>query len=88
MDLNTGKLITRPRVWQMPATQLVIQRVEELGDKDGIKNLKLTNRNKTVIYPSHWFEGVEYSSNPNKKKKQKENKKQHFIRDQRFEVCS
>ena len=68
MDLNTGKLITRPRVWQMPATQLVIQRVEELGDKDGIKSLKLTNRNKTVIYPSHWFEGVEYSSNPNKEK--------------------
>ena len=78
MDLNTGKLITRPRVWQMPATQLVIQRVEELGDKDGIKSLKLTNRNKTVIYPSHWFEGVEYSSNTNKKKKQKENKKQHL----------
>ena len=60
MNLNTGKLITRPKVWAMPVTDLVIKAVEAMAKKDGIKSLKLTNHNKTIIYPSDWIAGVDY----------------------------
>ena len=60
MNINTERKTTRPRVWELPVTDLIIQRIEELAAKDGIRSLKLTNRNKTIVYPSDWIAGVDY----------------------------
>ena len=60
MDLKTGRLITRPRVWEVPITDLVIKAVEAMAEKQGIKGLKMQNRNKSRFYPSDWIAGVEY----------------------------
>jgi len=37
MNLNTGKLITRRKVFLIPITEEVIERVESLASKDGMK---------------------------------------------------
>ncbi|MGC8479045.1 MAG: hypothetical protein ACP5NE_03955, partial [Candidatus Micrarchaeia archaeon] len=60
MDLNSGRLITRPRVVEIPITNLVIKAVEAMAEEQGIKSLKLQNRHKTVFYPADWIAGVDY----------------------------
>ena len=42
MNLATGNVITRNRVWEQPATEMVIKAVENMAEKQGIKTLKLT----------------------------------------------
>ena len=60
MNLSTGKLITRPRCWEVPVTDIVIKTVEKMAAKQGVKSLKLTNRSKTIFYPADWIAGVDY----------------------------
>ncbi|MGC9237926.1 MAG: hypothetical protein ACP5GF_13725, partial [Thiomonas sp.] len=60
MDLNSGRLITRPRVVEIPITNLVIKAVEAMAEEQGIKSLKLQNRRKTIFYPANWIAGVDY----------------------------
>ncbi|MGC9260522.1 MAG: hypothetical protein ACP5I8_10685, partial [Phycisphaerae bacterium] len=60
MDLNSGRLITRPRVVEIPITNLVIKAVEAMAEEQGIKSLKLQNRRKTIFYPADWIAGVDY----------------------------
>ena len=61
MDLNSGRLITRPRVWEIPITDIVIQAVEQMGEDQGIKSLKLNNRRNIIYYPADWIAGVDYA---------------------------
>ena len=65
MDLNSGRLITRPRVWEIPITDIVIKAVEKMGAKQGIKSLKLRNRRNDIFYPTDWIAGVDYAENAN-----------------------
>ena len=60
MDLNSGRMITRQRVWEIPVTDVVIQAVERMGEEQGIKSLKLQNCRKTIYYPADWIAGVNY----------------------------
>ena len=64
MDLHTGELITRMHCTSVPITQAVITAVEKLADKDGMSNLKITNRrNEDVLQdlvPADWTAGVDY----------------------------
>jgi hypothetical protein len=60
MDLNSGRVITRPRVWELPVTSLVIKAVEAMAEEQGIKSLKLQNRRKSEFYPADWIAGVDY----------------------------
>ena len=50
------------RVWELPVTDLVINAVEAMAESQGIKSLKLNNRNKTNIYPADWIAGVDYEN--------------------------
>ena len=43
MNLETGDLITRARIWEVPITSMVIKAVEEMAYKQGIKTLKITS---------------------------------------------
>ena len=63
MNLHTGQVITRNRIWERPLTDLVIQTVEQMAADQGITSLKLTGRNKVPIYPADWIAGVEYDEN-------------------------
>jgi hypothetical protein len=65
MNLMTGQVITRNRIWERPLTDLVIAAVEAMADEQGIKTLKLQGRNKVRLYPADWIEGVEYEENEN-----------------------
>jgi len=60
LNLATGNVVTRNRVWERPITDLVIQAVEDMATKQNIKSMKLTGRNKSNILPTDWIVGVEY----------------------------
>ena len=68
INLATGQVITRNRVWLDPVTNLVIKAVEQMAMEQGIKNLKLEGRNKVPNIPANWISGVDY------KKDYKDNK--------------
>ena len=65
MNLQTGMVITRNRVWEQPVTDLVIKAVETMAEEQGIKSLKLTGRNKIPLHPADWIAGVDYQPNQN-----------------------
>ena len=48
LDLNTNRVITRPKVTVIPISDIVIKRVEEMATEQGIKTLKFLNRKKTT----------------------------------------
>jgi hypothetical protein len=60
MILRTGLMITRNKIHERPLTDLVIRAIETMAEEQGIKTLKLTERNKTQLYPADWIAGVEY----------------------------
>jgi hypothetical protein len=62
MDLRTGMVITRSRVWEFPMTDVVIRAVEAMAEAQGIQTLKLQGRNKYRLFPADWEEGVEYEA--------------------------
>ena len=62
MDLNTGKEIRRHKiVCELPITELVINRVAQMAEKQGIKKLKFLDRKRNDGMKS-FFKGVRVSS--------------------------
>ena len=60
MNLETGAVITCARVWEIPIAPLIIKAVESLGEKQGVKTLKIVGKNKQPILPVDWVAGVDY----------------------------
>jgi hypothetical protein len=60
MDLNSGQLITRNIVHEIPVTNVVIKAVEKIAYKQGFKSLKSKNRNGVIYHDSNWIAGVDY----------------------------
>ena len=58
MNLATGGVITRYKVWERPATELVIQAVEKMAEKQGCATLKITGRHRRRLEPTTWTPGV------------------------------
>ena len=65
MDLNTGKVITRRKVTEIPITRLVIKAVEAMAKREGFKSLKFKNRNNVVFHDTGLIAGVEDNTNNN-----------------------
>ena len=68
MDLNSGKLITRSKVTEIPITERVINAVNNMGFNQGFPKdgLKLSNKMGVVYHDNDWFAGVDYmESDPN-----------------------
>jgi len=61
MDLNSGRLITRQHVWEIPVTDVVINAVEKMGEEQEVKSLKLQNHRRDIFYPTDWIAGVDYA---------------------------
>jgi hypothetical protein len=65
MDITSGRMITRPRVKELPMTELIINAVDKLGAKDGARTLKFSARDGTPLEPADWIAGVEGADNEN-----------------------
>ena len=63
MDLNSGKLITRNIVHEIPVTDVVIKAVETMAFAQGFTTLKFKNRNKIIFHDADWIAGVDYDEN-------------------------
>ena len=60
MNLETGALITRSHIWETPITVMMIQAVEELAYRQGIKSLNVTGKNKVPLLPADWVARVDH----------------------------
>eukprot|EP00978_Attheya_sp_CCMP212_P000843 scaffold1766_cov39-Attheya_sp.AAC.3 len=63
MDLNSGKLITRNIVHEIPVTDVVIKAVETMAYAQGFKSLKFKNRHGVIFHDADWIAGVDYDDN-------------------------
>jgi hypothetical protein len=60
MDLNSGQLISRNIVHEIPVTDVVIKAVENMAYQQGFKSLKFKNRNGVIYHDADWIVGVDY----------------------------
>ena len=60
MDLNSGQVITRNIVHEIPVTDVVIKAVETMAYDQGFKSMKFKNRNGVVFFDTDWIAGVDY----------------------------
>jgi hypothetical protein len=60
MDLNSGQLISRNIVHEIPVTDVVIKAVENMAYQQGSKSLKFKNRNGVIYHDADWIAGVDY----------------------------
>ena len=60
MDLNSGQVITRNIVHEIPVTDVVIKAVETMAYDQGFKSMKFKNRNGIVFFDTDWIAGVDY----------------------------
>lgn len=65
MDLNSGKLVTRHKITEIPITQTVIKAIEAMAFAQGFKNLKFKNWHGIIFHPTNWIAGVEYEDDKN-----------------------
>jgi hypothetical protein len=63
MDLNSGLLITRNIVHEIPVTNVVIQAVEAMAYNQGFTTLKFKNRHGVIFHDADWIAGVDYEEN-------------------------
>jgi hypothetical protein len=59
-DLNSGQLVSRNIVHEIPVTDVVIKAVENMAYQQGFKSLKLKNRNGVIYHDADWIVGVDY----------------------------
>ena len=59
MNLATGNVIKKNKIWEMPATELVIKAVEKLAEKQGITSLKITGQHSRRLTLTTWTPGVD-----------------------------
>jgi hypothetical protein len=62
-DLNSGRVITRARVTQIPVTDVVIKAIERIAEDHGFKSLKFKNRKGAIFHDADWIAGVDYDEN-------------------------
>jgi hypothetical protein len=60
IDLNSGHLISRNIVHEIPVTDVVIKAVESMTYQQGFKSLKFKNRNGVIYHDANWIAGVDY----------------------------
>jgi hypothetical protein len=60
MDLNSGQLITRNIVHEIPVTDVIIKAVKNMAYQQGFKTVKFINRNGVIYHDANWIAGVDY----------------------------
>jgi hypothetical protein len=59
MDLDSGQLISRNIVHEIPVTGVIIKAVEDMAYQQGSKSLKFKKRNSVIYYNADWIAGVD-----------------------------
>lgn len=72
MNLMRGKAVNSPHVTEIPLTQMVINMVEKMANKDDIKNLKITNPNGESLFPGDSIAGVDFMEDDDPSKEDEE----------------
>jgi hypothetical protein len=62
-DLNSGRVITRARVTQIPVTDVVFKAIERIAEDQGFKSLKFKNRKGAIFHNADWIAGMDYDEN-------------------------
>jgi hypothetical protein len=53
-DLNSGRVITRARVTQIPVTDVVIKAIKQIAEDQGFKSLKFKNRKGAIFHDANF----------------------------------
>ena len=61
LNLATGQPITRHVVTPVPITATIINAVEALAAKEGMKGLRMTTKTGQILWDSAWTAGVDYA---------------------------
>jgi hypothetical protein len=59
LHLGTGKVISCPGVKEIPMSNTIIQAVEYMARRQGVKQLKFTHRDGMPFEPANYIAGVE-----------------------------
>jgi hypothetical protein len=62
-DLNSGRVIARARVTQIPVTDVVTKAIERIAEDQGFKSLKFKNRKGAIFHNADWIAGVDFDEN-------------------------
>jgi hypothetical protein len=62
-DLNSGRVITRARVTQIPVTDVGIKAIKHITGDQGFKSLKFKNCKGTIFHNADWIAGVNCDEN-------------------------
>jgi hypothetical protein len=62
-DLNSGRVITRARVTQIPVTDVVIKAIKRIAEDQGFKSLKFKITRAQIFHDADWIAGVDYDEN-------------------------
>jgi hypothetical protein len=62
-DLNSGSVITRARVTQIPVTDMVIKAIKRIAQDQGFKSQKFKNQKGAIFHDADWIAGVDYDEN-------------------------
>ena len=71
MYLHMGQFITRPKVVDIPITDVVINAVEKMVEDHGFKSLKIYNKKERNYFPGVDLAGVDHQQQIEKSKKTK-----------------
>jgi hypothetical protein len=58
-DVNSGRVITRARVTQIPVTDVVIKAIKRIAEDQGFKSLKFKNCKGAIFHNADWIAGVD-----------------------------
>ena len=60
LSIETGGVITRPRIWKIPMTDLVVKAINKMGAEQKKRNDKVTGKaNQIKLRPADWRTGVD-----------------------------
>ena len=62
MDLKTGEEITRCQVTPVPLTDTIKETFEGMAIRQGIENIKFTNKKGVTLAYHDWIAGVDYDA--------------------------
>jgi hypothetical protein len=63
LNLATGQIIVRPKIRELPVTDMIIDAVEQLADRDGIKTMKFSTVDGMPFEDPAWIAGVDENEN-------------------------
>jgi hypothetical protein len=85
MDLNSGKLVTRNIVHELPVTDTVIKAVEAMAYAQGFTTLKFKNRHGVIFHDADWIAGVDYDDNDDENDGTEDEEYEHQIENDEHE---